>query len=302
VKRYVPIVWLGVALALALAACSSGGSSSSAAGPPAPPAAAPGKTLTLPPVSTPPLSGTLTAYLGQSSRDVALNRFQVWIVNGLDRQIRPRTVTYHDALLSRPEKAGRLRTIPSGSYRGFTLDLIEPYCGQGGGAGDGATVTVDYGADEVTVPVDDETHVTGRWADERCAELAIDRVAPLTWTGIRVQGSGKKAIALFQLTATPTGRSGSYVVDTATGTPLYTSAEGEFWTIGRRVSGRGDPVTMELRAKPARCDIHAFGSATGGTTFFVNVTIGGTPAQIRLAMSPELTDQAFGYAGEVCGF
>ena len=34
---------------------------------------------------------------------------------------------------------------------------------------------------------------------------------------------------------------------------------------------------MELPAQPARCDSHAFGSATGGTTFFVNLTIDGEP-------------------------
>ena len=38
---------------------------------------------------------------------------------------------------------------------------------------------------------------------------------------------------------------------------------------------------MELPAQPARCDIHAFGSATGGTTFFVNVTIGGHAGRRR---------------------
>ena len=295
-KRYVA----GLVALVALTACSSGGDSSPSAAPDTSSPSTPAKTLTLPPVSTPPLSGTLTAELQQSSRDVALNRFQVWITNGLDDEIRPREILYDDDLLARPETAGRLRPIPSGSYRGYTLDLIRPHCGAA--QQQPATVTVDYGADEVTVPVEDETHVTGRWAKERCAELAIDRIAPLTWTGIEVQGSGKNAIALFELTATPTGRAGSYTVATATGTPLYTSAEGEFWKIGQDVSGTGDPVTMALRAKPARCDIHAFGSATGGTTFFVNITIGGKPAQVRLAMSPELTNQAFAYAGEVCGF
>jgi hypothetical protein len=169
-----------------------------------------------------------------------------------------------------------------------------------------ATVTVDYGQDEVTIPVEDETKVTGRWAEERCAEIAIAKVAHLEWSGVKVQGSGADAIALFQLTATPTGRAGSFTVDTVTGTPLYTSADGDFWTVGQRVTGTGRPVTMELPAQPARCDIHAFGSATGGTTFFVNVTIDSGPsrgkAQIRLAMSPELTNDTFAYAGEVCGF
>jgi hypothetical protein len=300
VRRYVA----GLALVLSLAACSSGPSSSSASGEPSGTPSTPAKTLTLPPVSAKPLSGTLEAELQQSSRDVALNRFQVWITNGLDRDIRPRRIVYTDALLSRPERGGRLRPIPSGSYRGFTLDLIEPLCGAE--STEPATVTVDYGADEVTVPVEDETHVTGRWAKERCAELAIDRIATLEWTGVGVQGSGEDAVGLFELTATPTGRGGSFTVDTVTGTPLYTSADGEFWRVGQRVTGTGRAVTMELKAQPARCDIHSFGSASGGTTFFVNVTIAGGsqkgPAQIRLAMSPEVTNQAFAYAAEVCGF
>jgi hypothetical protein len=293
-----------VAAVCALAGCSSGDSSSGTAAQPSTAPSSPAKTLTLPPPSEKPLSGTLTAELQQSSRDVALDRFQVWITNGLDEQIRPRSIVYDDDLLARPERAGRLRAIPSGSYRGFTLDLIRPHCGSRQASR--ATVTVDYGADEVIVPVEDETKVTGRWAEERCAELAIDRIAKLEWTGIAVQGSGKDAIALFRLTATPTGRGGSYTVDTATGTPLYTSAEGDFWTIDQKISGTGERVSMELAAQPARCDIHAFGSATGGTTFFVNVTLDeGSQkgqAQIRIAMSPELTNEAFAYAGQVCGF
>jgi hypothetical protein len=299
--RRTPVAWLAALLVAVatLAGCSSGESSSGTSGEATAAPSSPVKTLTLPPPSERPLSGGLQAELQQSSRDVALNRFQVWITNGLDHQIRPKRIVYDDDLLVRPVVGGRLRAIPSGSYRGFTLDLIRPRCG---GEETGASVTVDYGEDEVTVPVEDETLVVGRWSKERCAELAIQRVARLEWSGIEVQGSGADAIALFQLTATPTGRAGSFTVDTVTGTPLYTSADGDFWPVGQRVTGTGRPVTMDLPAQPARCDIHAFGSATGGTTFFVNVTIGGRASQIRIAMSPELTDETFAYAGEVCGF
>ena len=249
------------------------------------------------------LSGTLTAELQQSSRDVALGRFQVWITNGLPRGIKPRRIVYQDALLTRPVLGGRLRPIPSGAYRGYTLDLVEPVCGQTPGK---ATVTVTYDDDVETFPVDDETGVVERWADERCDEIAVERIADLEWTsGIEVQGSGSDAVALFRLTATPTGRAGGgeLTVDTVGGTPLFTSADGDFWTVGQRVRSDGPVVTMELPAQPARCDSHAFGAATGGTTFFVNITIGQSrPAQIRLAMSPEVTAEAFEYASEVCGW
>ncbi len=257
------------------------------------------------PAPTPTLSGSLVAELQQSSRDVALGRFQVWLTNGLDHDINPRRIVYHDALLVRPVVGGRLRPMPSGSHRGYTLKLIRPTCH---GHETGATVTVDYGQGQVTLPVEDETSVVGRWSKERCAELVVDKIAPLQWSpGIQVQGSGSDAVALFRLTATPTGKGGSYTVDTVVGTPLFTSADGDFWTVGKRVSSDGPVVEMRLPAQPARCDIHAFGAASGGTTFLVNLTIAGKgresgPQQIRLAMSPSVSAEVFAYAAEACGF
>jgi hypothetical protein len=247
------------------------------------------------------LSGTLTAELQQSSRDVALGRFQVWITNGLDHAIRPRRIVYHDELLTRPVVGGRLRTIPSGSYRGFTLDLIEPTCGR---KEKGATVTVDEGRRVRTLHVEDETGVVQRWSQQRCAELAVDRIASLEWSpGMEVKGSGAAAVALLRLTAHPTGDGGSYTVDTVTGTPLFTAADGDFWSVGQEIHGDGREVTMELPAQPARCDAHAFGAATGGTTFLVNVTLDGDrEAQVRIAMSPEVSAELIAYAGRVCGW
>ena len=297
-SRSVARAFVGALLGvLVLGGCASSGSESAA---PSSPSSSPVKTLTMLPAPEKTLSGELTAELQQSSRDVALGRFQVWITNGLQKEVRPRRIVYRDALLTKPVEGERLRGIPSGSYRGYPLELIEPTCG---GEEAGATVTVFYGGESVEIPVDDETQVVGRWSKERCAERAIERVAALEWSpGMRIEGSGADAVALFRLTAHPTGRDGSYTIDTVTGTPLYTSADGDFWTVDEKVSGKGADTTIELPAQPARCDIHAFGSATGGTTFFVNVTIDGEPAQVRIAMSPEVTDEAFSYAAEVCGF
>ena len=289
----------------ALTGCSSGDAGTQGVADSSSASPSPIKTLTMLPMPEKTLSGSLTADLRQSSRDVALGRFQVWLLNGLDHTVSPLRIVYHDALLTRPVEGGRLRPIPSGSYRGYPLELIEPTCG---GKEQGATVTVAYGSESVDLPVEDETSVVQRWSEERCAELAVEQVATLEWSsGFEVQGSGADAVALFKLTARPAGGSGSFTVDSVSGTPLFTSADGDFWTVGKQVRGDGPVVEMELPARPARCDAHAFGAAAGGTTYLVNVTIAGHgprsgPAQIRLAMSPEVTAEAFAYAGEVCGF
>ena len=244
-SRSVALALLGV---LVLGGCASSGSESAA---PSAPSSSPVKTLTMLPAPEKTLSGELTAELQQSSRDVALGRFQVWITNGLQEEIRPRRIVYRDALLTRPVEGERLRAIPSGSYRGYPLELIEPTCG---GEEAGATVTVFYGpmAESVEIPVDDETQVVGRWSKERCAERAIERVAALEWSpGMRIEGSGADAVALFRLTAHPTGRDGSFTIDTVTGTPLYTSADGDFWTVDEKVTGTG-PRDDDRAAGPAR--------------------------------------------------
>jgi hypothetical protein len=92
----------------------------------------------------------------------------------------------------------------------------------------------------------------------------------------------------------------------SSGGAVTSRAAEDFWTVGQWVDGQGDTVTVEVPAQPARCDAHSFGSATGGTTFFVNITIGSgdsaREAQVRLPMSPEVTAETFAYAADACGW
>lgn len=295
---------------LGLAGCSSATSSTAGSGgatgapttsaPTAEPST-PVKTLTMLPVPTPPLSGTLTAQLEQSSRDVALHRFQVWLTNGTHHSVNPTRIVYHDPMLKVPVVAGRLRPLPGGgAYRGYTLDLVEPTCDGSHGA---QTVTVSYDGKSQTFPVADETSVVGRWSKARCEEIAVAKIADLEWTGVKVEGTGSDAIALFQLTATPTGEPGGVLhLDTVGGTPIFTAAEGDFFAVDKTVRSDGAPATFDLRARPARCDPHGFGDSGGATAFLVNVRIDGRgKGQILLRMSPQLTNQAFAYAGIACG-
>ena len=222
---------------------------------------APVKTLTLLPMPEKTLSGTLTAELQQSSRDVALGRFQVWITNGFDHEIEPRRIVYKDDLLTRPVLGGRLRPIPSGSYRGYTLDLVEPICG---GEEKGATVSVDLGEDVLSVPVEDETSVVGRWSKERCAERAIDADrAPGVVARHRGAGHGLRRDRPVQAHGDAHRRHG--VVHDRHGRrhPAVHSGQRRLLDRGHQCAATDLAVTLELPAQPARCDAHGFGSATG---------------------------------------
>jgi len=257
--------------------------------------------LTILPIPKEPLSGTLTADLRQSSRDVALDRFQVWITNGLKRPVTPTRIVYADPMLSVPVAGQRLRRIPSGGYRGFPLDLVEPTCVANPGP---PTLRVTVGGRTREVEVEDETSVVGRWSASRCEELAVSEIAKLEWAGdFEVTGSGRSSVALFELVATPTGRSGGVLtIDTIGGTPLFTSADGDYWTVNRTIRSDGPVVRIDLPAQPARCDPHAFGDSGGATAFLVNVHLRGRgPGQILLRMSPEVSREAFGYAVRTCG-
>ena len=155
-----------------------------------------------------------------------------------------------------PCSGERLRPIPSGSYRGYPLELIEPTCG---GEEAGATVTVTYGGESVEIPVDDETQVVGRWSKERCAERAIERIARAgVVAGHRIEGSGADAVALFRLTATPDRAARGPSPSTPSAAPRCTRRPtATSGPSARRSRGTGPDVTVELPAQPARCDVHA---------------------------------------------
>ena len=171
---------------LALGGCASSGSESAA---PSAPSSSPVKTLTMLPAPEKTLSGELTAELQQSSRDVALGRFQVWITNGLQEEIRPRRIVYRDALLTKPVEGERLRAIPSGSYRGYPLELIEPTCG---GEEAGATVTVFYG--EARASRSRSTTRPRSWAGgRRSAAPSARSSGSRRWSGRRACASRARA-------------------------------------------------------------------------------------------------------------
>lgn len=259
------------------------------------------RTLTPLPVPTePPPSGRLRADMRQSSRDAAAGRMEVWIDNDTAAQIRPTRITYADPRYRAILPGTRLRPIPSQSERGFPLYLPRrPACDHPTGTG---TVTVTYGGTTRTLRVADSTDVAGRYAGSRCLELAIARVARLSWADDVPSAGGVGDPGTLTLVVAPTGRPGpALTLDTVSGTPVLSPVGSDVWRPAVTVHGTDPARRIELPVKPTRCDAHAFAESGGATAFKIGLHLGGEPGQITLRMSLAGAKNAIDYARRSCG-
>ena len=289
-----------VATALLLAAC--GGSSSPFAGPePSPSTSIPTLTaLPMPDMGPPP--GKLVADLRQASRDAALGRFQVWIGNGLRREINPTSIRYLDPRFRSPIPGERLRANPPDAERGYPLALpARPRCDVRTGAAPGS-VAMTFAGRRVRIPVEDEADVVARYVASRCLELAVSQVAELSFADeVPVDGSGEGSVGKLVLVARPTGRAGTLTIETVGGTPILTAQGSSVWRPRATVRGDGPARRIELPVVPNRCDDHAFLEAGGATAFIVHLRLGDDSGDLTLRMSQEGAANAIRFARDSCG-
>jgi hypothetical protein len=292
----------GVAVAaLMLAAC--GGSSSPSAEPKAEPTFSISTLSPLPMPDMGPPPGELVADLRQASRDAALGRFQVWIGNGLRREINPTSIQYLDPRFRAPIPGERLRANPSDSERGYPLALpSRPRCDVRTGAAPG-TVAMSFDGRRVKIPVEDEADVVARYVASRCLELAVSQVAELSFADeVPVDGSGEGSVGTLVLVAKPTGRAGqALTIETVGGTPVLTAQGSSVWRPRVTVRGDGPIRRIALPVVPNRCDVHAFLEAGGATAFIVHLRLGDESGDLVLRMSQEGAANAIRFARDSCG-
>jgi len=297
---------LPLMLVAALAGCGGGDSSGAEAGR----EPSPSKSLVLTPIPLPPKpppSGKLIADIEQSSRDGAANRFQVWVDNDTDADISPTKVTYHDDRFQMSLRGNRLRDIPSQSRRGFQFEEPDrPACGSTATSG---TVTVDYIVHgehrSATIPVADEADVVQRIADSTCLQLAIDKVAHLSWADeVTASGDGGKgSVGTMTLVVDTTGHPGpTLVIDSVTGNPVLSPGDLGVYMANLTITGDQPSQRVPIPVKPTRCDAHAFGESGSFAAFALNVHVDGKPGQFVLRMGQRAAVNAIAYAKASCGF
>lgn len=167
------------------------------------------------------------------------------------------------------------------------------------------TVTVKYGWATVTVAVEDETDVVGRYTSSRCLELRVARVATLGWadTVPALGDGGEGAIGILTLNFETTGIRGALLtIDTISGTPILSPADGDVWRPSVTIAGAQQPGGhIDLPLKPTRCDAHAFAESGGATAFKIGLHLDATPGQITLRMRPGGAAKAINFARASCG-
>lgn len=292
----------GLVLVLALAGCGGSDSARPTESSPADPPSPSISTLSpLPMPSMGPPPGEIVADLRQSSRDAALGRFQVWIGNGLDRDLDPSSITYVDPRFRAPIPGERLRLDPAGSERGYPLALPpRPDCDADGTHG---TLRVAYGDRRVTLDVEDEADVVARYVATRCFELAVASVAAISFADeVPVDQPGEGSVAMLVLQVRPSGRGdGVLTIDSVGGTPLLTPQGRSVWRPGLTVRATDPPRRVELPMVPARCDDHVFMESGGATAFRVRLHLDGEPGELVVRMSSAGASAAIGFARDSCG-
>jgi hypothetical protein len=261
-------------------------------------------TLTALPQPSEPPTGRWYADMRQSSIDAKLGQMQVWVRDDTVRDLEPRAIRYLDDRLPVVLRGGRLREVPAGSERGFPLvlprrlDCASP-AAQDPAAGEGTGVVEVVTADGVRrVPVADETDVVGRYVAARCQELAVARVASLSWSDRLGRVDGTPALVLV---VRPTGVPGErLVVEDVVGSHLLHEA-GAPWRPRVTVASDGPVIRIPLPVAPARCDPHGFVEGGGATAFRVHVRVDGRPLEVLLRMGADGARDVIAYAARVCG-
>lgn len=184
------------------------------------------------------------------------------------------------------------------------LELTLPKGRCGGDVDARVTLTYRMGdGDErrSTTPAEDVYGNAVDFADRDCAESTLQEAAAITVGDPRVEGDGRGSVLHLPVTLSPSGRRSDVRFAGFGSTVLFRQAPGSPTAVDVRLDG--DPVTLDMRVVPARCDPHALAEDKVGRLFPVQVRADDVAegASFFLPLTQEQKRAFFAYFRSSCG-
>ncbi|WP_157008564.1 hypothetical protein [Agromyces laixinhei] len=201
------------------------------------------------------------------------------------------------------------------------VPLSETDCAPSGGDADSSDaaapvatvvldVTTESGAASGELTADDPFDTLARVVAADCLAESVERVAAIVMPEhLRVIGSGTEQRAFIDVEVVPAASArpsddveGSFVIDRVHGTTLLSAESGAEWPLGIEVAAGGDPVTITLPVRPARCDAHGVADDKRGTILPFEIrTSDGRAGRLDRSSGDALKAELYAYYGERCG-
>ncbi|GAA1764403.1 hypothetical protein [Agromyces humatus] len=247
----------------------------------------------------------ITAELRQGRFDVEARQLVVHVENGSPSPVAIDGLVVTAPVFVAPLEHDEPFKLSVGQGIDIRIDLPDPQCGSGedeplvdlrGGSGDEAF--------DGSVAPTDPFGTLERIGATDCLTASVDAVAAITLPEhLRTTGDGAAQRAWIDVVITPepTGDA-SFVVDVVHGTTLLGAEDGPEWPLGLEVAAGGEPITVPLAVRPARCDAHAIADDKRGTILPFEITTGdGLTGRIDRSSDDALQADLYDYVTERCG-
>ncbi|UYM03482.1 hypothetical protein [Solicola gregarius] len=293
------VLIVAVALLGVATACSNSSESSDA-----PPSGAPEETVRVTDDAGPP---GISVGLYQLRQGYGSREFEVQVANNTDKLMRVERATYVSNRFEKPAVWREGTRIPGG----FTIDLslrLAPARCSSESPQDKVILEFRQGGSGLlrrTYKPEMMYNALPRFVDAECAGNQVQKIADVhVADDIEIHGEGRESVAELPLIIEPTGKEGSFTLDSILATTLISpSTGGDSWDLDAKVDGTGDPQREVLRIGPTRCDSHALSDNSQGTEFTAIFTLdGGQTTQFALGTSPHLEGRLTSFVAAHCGY
>ena len=187
----------------------------------------------------------------------------------------------------------------------MTFDLPHGECG----ADIETEVSISYSTDDgptrtSRTPVEDQYNSIRSTLDRDCAEATLREAAEVRVGKGRVEGRGQDSVYVLPLSFTPTGTRDDVTFRGIGETVLFNHVAGSAPdTAATKIALGGDPVRVQVRLQPARCDLHGLMEGARGTYFPLLVEAPGLGAGgwFYLPLDNRDRGQMMEYFSDKCG-